>query len=112
MTVTLNQRKPAALLGITVRHPIEAYPDDTRSRKPAIRSHISGGLEYMGKCPLSGTSAISTPQALRCAKYERDAFCSPPAIVIGVRYCHAHTVGIEVATQVSRCGTIIELAIT
>jgi hypothetical protein len=35
------------------------------------------GFEYIGKCPLCGISASSTPLAASVGRYDRHEFCSP-----------------------------------
>ena len=42
-----------------------------------IRLNISGGLEYIGKCPLYEISTNLTALAFNLQRYGKPAFCSP-----------------------------------
>jgi len=43
----------------------------------AIRCDIATGFEYIGKCPLLGISASSTPFAANAGRYDSEEFCPP-----------------------------------
>jgi len=51
--------------------------------KVVIRDHISGALEYIGKCAQCGISASSTPLAARWGREDRVLFCSPYMNMVG-----------------------------